>query len=64
MPYQFNKLTHFLQNTTPKSIDGWDWIANSAQRILEVCPISELDSISGQNFEDGNWNTIVRQGDC
>ncbi|OAQ60323.1 hypothetical protein VFPPC_10740 [Pochonia chlamydosporia 170] len=50
-------------NTTPKTLDNWHWIANSAQHIINTCGPS-VGSVSGQNFEDGNWNTIVRGDSC
>lgn len=37
--------------------------ADSAQFILQVCaPVA--DQVSGQKFELGNWNTIVRGDSC
>ncbi|OAR03175.1 hypothetical protein LLEC1_04011 [Akanthomyces lecanii] len=50
-------------NTTPKTLDGWDWIANSAQTIVDSCA-SGASQVSGQNYEDGNWNTIVCSDSC
>ncbi|XWW97940.1 hypothetical protein V2A60_005936 [Cordyceps javanica] len=50
-------------STSTKSLDGWDWIANSAQRITEVCdPGSEWTS--GRNHGDGDWSTIVQDARC
>ncbi|KAM3435425.1 hypothetical protein MY4824_004891 [Beauveria thailandica] len=50
-------------NTTPKTLDGWDWLANSAQTIVNTCA-SGASQVSGQNYEDGNWNTIVCSDSC
>ena len=38
-------------------------VANSAQYILNVCA-PYVNQVSGQNFESGNWNTIVRGDSC
>ncbi|KAK7957212.1 uncharacterized protein PG986_006434 [Apiospora aurea] len=46
-------------NLVPKTLDNWGLVANSAQYILEVCAPA-ADQVTGQNFESGNWNTIVR----
>ncbi|KAK4208247.1 hypothetical protein QBC37DRAFT_444034 [Rhypophila decipiens] len=53
-------------NSTPKTLDSFNAIANSAQYILQVCPSGDgLGEYSGQNFEQGNWNTIIRgQSNC
>ncbi|KAJ6790047.1 hypothetical protein PWT90_05274 [Aphanocladium album] len=53
-----------FQNNYSKTIDGWSWIANSAQAIVNVCHSYGAVEISGQNFEEGNWNTIVRGDKC
>ncbi|KHO01298.1 uncharacterized protein MAM_00299 [Metarhizium album ARSEF 1941] len=50
-------------NLTPKTLDSWDQIANSAQHIVNTCA-SGAGQVSGQNFESGNWNTIVRRDSC
>ncbi|KAJ6436678.1 hypothetical protein O9K51_10797 [Purpureocillium lavendulum] len=50
-------------NTSPKTLDSWNWIADSAQHIVNTCgPVAS--QVSGQNFESGNWNTIVRGDSC
>ncbi|KAK6852853.1 hypothetical protein PG995_011404 [Apiospora arundinis] len=48
---------------SPKTLDNWNWIADSAQYILSVCAPS-VNQVSGQNFERGNWNTIVKRDGC
>ncbi|KAK3897422.1 hypothetical protein C8A05DRAFT_39028 [Staphylotrichum tortipilum] len=50
-------------NTTPKTLESWDWIANSAGFIIQNCAPA-VPMVSGQNFESGNWNTIVRGDSC
>ncbi|KAF2744750.1 hypothetical protein M011DRAFT_479514 [Sporormia fimetaria CBS 119925] len=55
-------------NTFTKELDGFNAIANSAQRIIDVCRWNGPGPnpgvfTAGQNFEDSNWNTIVRGGD-
>ncbi|EAQ92887.1 hypothetical protein CHGG_01122 [Chaetomium globosum CBS 148.51] len=45
-------------NKTWKNLDNWDMIANSAGFIIISCA-PEASYVSGQNFESGNWNTIV-----
>ncbi|GJN85895.1 hypothetical protein PLIIFM63780_009470 [Purpureocillium lilacinum] len=50
-------------NTVPKTLDSWNWIADSAQHILNTCAPG-ANMVSGQNFESGNWNTIVRRDSC
>ncbi|KAK8079681.1 hypothetical protein PG997_007499 [Apiospora hydei] len=56
-------LTAVKQNPVPKTLDNWGFIANSAQYILEACAPTD-NQVSGQNFESGNWNTIVRGNNC
>ncbi|KAJ6441367.1 major facilitator superfamily transporter [Purpureocillium lavendulum] len=51
------------RNTSPKTLDSWDAIANSAQHIVNTCGPS-ASHVSGQNFESSNWNTIVRRDTC
>ncbi|KAK4236721.1 hypothetical protein C8A03DRAFT_35373 [Achaetomium macrosporum] len=51
------------RNPTPKTLDNWGMIADSAQYILQVC-VPAVDQVSGQNFESANWNTIVRGDSC
>lgn len=51
------------QNKTWKNLDNWDMIANSAGFIIFSCA-PEASYVSGQNFESGNWNTIVRGDSC
>ncbi|KYK58957.1 hypothetical protein DCS_00084 [Drechmeria coniospora] len=51
------------RNSSPKTLDNWDWIADSAQHIVNTCaPVASW--VSGQNFESGNWNSIVRGDSC
>ncbi|KJK81277.1 hypothetical protein H634G_03296 [Metarhizium anisopliae BRIP 53293] len=50
-------------NTTPKTLDSWNWVADSAQHIVNTCAPAAA-RVSGQNFESGNWNTIVRGDSC
>lgn len=52
-----------VQNTEAKTLDSWNWLANSAQHIVNTCAAGS-DRVSGQNFEEGNWNTIVRGDNC
>lgn len=46
----------------------WDGIANSAKHITEVCPWylapNNRNYVSGQNFELGSWNTLVKEDRC
>ncbi|KAJ3495829.1 hypothetical protein NLG97_g3107 [Lecanicillium saksenae] len=51
-------------NNYSKTIDGWSWIANSAQNIINVCHGNHDVNISGQNFEEGNWNTYISNANC
>lgn len=54
------------QNSGPKSVT-WNGVANSAAHITEVCPWRGADAwryTSGQNFEQSQWNTIVREDNC
>ncbi|UNI18893.1 hypothetical protein JDV02_005131 [Purpureocillium takamizusanense] len=50
-------------NTVAKTLDSWNWVADSAQHIVNNCA-ARASHVSGQNFEAGNWNTIVRQDWC
>jgi hypothetical protein len=55
----------FSVDTTPKTLDSWDWIANSAQHIVNTCAPAPWDTeVAGQNFESGNWNTVIRGEAC
>ncbi|KAK8038606.1 hypothetical protein PG993_007017 [Apiospora rasikravindrae] len=49
-------------NTFFKQLDSYDQIANSAKNTINKCAVPGM--VSGQNFEDGKWNTIVRDGRC
>ncbi|KAK0657741.1 hypothetical protein B0T16DRAFT_316009 [Cercophora newfieldiana] len=55
-------------NTVSKTIT-WDGMANSAKRITEICgwglnPYNNRYYTSGQNFEDSNWNTLIKKESC
>ncbi|KAM3516390.1 hypothetical protein NHJ13051_009957 [Beauveria bassiana] len=50
-------------STSQKSLNGWDWIGNSAHRITEVCDPGSSQT-SGRNHEDGDWSTIVQGDRC
>lgn len=60
-----------FQNLFTKTLT-WNNIADSAQFTLNLCPIAEwglvgqlpVQLISGQNFNGGNWNTIIRDASC
>lgn len=51
------------QNKTWKNLDNLGLIANSAGFIIFTCA-RKASYVSGQNFEAGNWNTIVRGDKC
>ncbi|KAI9151514.1 oxidoreductase [Paramyrothecium foliicola] len=50
-------------NNHPIELGSFGAIANSAQHLVNVCA-SAASFVSGQNFEAGNWNTIVRGDSC
>ncbi|KYK55794.1 hypothetical protein DCS_07758 [Drechmeria coniospora] len=45
-----------------KTLGGWDWIANSAQRIVDTCA-SGADKVSGRSYED-EWSTFIQGANC
>ncbi|KAK8077144.1 hypothetical protein PG996_003314 [Apiospora saccharicola] len=47
----------------PQTLGGFGSIAGSAQAVLDQCSTQHSD-LSGQRFEPGNWNTIVRKANC
>ncbi|KAK4130059.1 hypothetical protein BT67DRAFT_465288 [Trichocladium antarcticum] len=49
-------------NQGPLYLDSWNQIADSAYEILVEC--ADGTDVSGQNFERGNWNIIVRRDSC
>ncbi|KAH8896360.1 hypothetical protein GQ53DRAFT_778975 [Thozetella sp. PMI_491] len=50
-------------NTTPKTLDGWNPIADGAQNIINDCAPA-ASQVSGQRFHDDLWNVIVRGDSC
>ena len=46
-----------------KELRSFDQIANSAQTTINVCTRG-ASVVSGQNFEDSEWNTIIRHDSC
>ncbi|KAH8839851.1 hypothetical protein MCOR27_004063 [Pyricularia oryzae] len=42
---------------------GWEFIAQGAQKVIDTCA-RNADWVSGQAFDDRNWNTIVRGDSC
>ncbi|KAL2126305.1 hypothetical protein VTI74DRAFT_1211 [Chaetomium olivicolor] len=46
-------------NTHSITLPSFNWIADSAQHTINVC-FDGTGELAGQNFEDGNWNTILR----
>ncbi|KAK4143021.1 uncharacterized protein C8A04DRAFT_29246 [Dichotomopilus funicola] len=46
-----------------KLLDRWEMIAQSAGFIVNTCA-SVATTVGGQNFESGNWNSIVRGDSC
>ncbi|KYK55795.1 hypothetical protein DCS_07759 [Drechmeria coniospora] len=46
-----------------RTLGSWDWIANSAQHIVNTCA-SEADKVSGLNHEGDDWSTFISHDDC
>ncbi|KAM7195321.1 hypothetical protein V8F20_007540 [Naviculisporaceae sp. PSN 640] len=52
-------------NKEPKVIDSWEWVGDCADRIYGGCMGIDVNyGLLGQNFEQGNWNCIVRDDPC
>ncbi|KAK4210111.1 hypothetical protein QBC37DRAFT_293148 [Rhypophila decipiens] len=50
----------------PMSLDSFGDIADCAQEIVDICHKRDQWEfyVVGQNFNDGNWNCIVRGANC
>ncbi|KAK3326142.1 hypothetical protein B0H66DRAFT_616987 [Apodospora peruviana] len=58
---------YWCNNSTDVKTVTWEAVANSAKYITDVCPWYGPDHpsfVSGQNSEDGKWNTVVRGDTC
>ncbi|KYK55797.1 hypothetical protein DCS_07761 [Drechmeria coniospora] len=50
------------RNHHPITLGSWDWIANSAQHIVNTC--SHRGMVRGENIEGDNWSTFVGHANC
>ncbi|KAF2664745.1 hypothetical protein BT63DRAFT_483419 [Microthyrium microscopicum] len=50
-------------HTEAFAVNGWDAIAEGAQRIVDHC-INPNGNTGGQAFNADNWNVVVRKDNC